>query len=366
MSECVNAFCVALVGPTFVFPISSPRAAKRASANNMAEALVHALDQKLQQHFIDFAHALGKSDSEFAQFAQAVFGASEDQAQFAQRFFAASKALGRWELGLQVGGGDSLPTIQAEPAAASSSQLPPIHVLDSMALAAEEALQVQEYELALALALGLAQDAVTHAEAMLPQGLNEARDLLTKGKANLTEGKVTSLECAKAYKKVINARKLVREARPSCEQWTKAAALAVREVLVMQCSFEATDNSKNAFEEVLHDAFEKKLNSTDELKSQMHLSRHHMCELGGDRETFSKRASGIFGRKLSDEEKACLFVAYRAMNAHSWKSTRARVRKRAKSSSINNSISPVHVPATMDMHLMDVPASEPLNVSLPS
>ena len=102
-----------------------------------------------------------------------------------------------------------------------------------------------------------------------------------------------------------------------------------------------------------------------ELKSQMHLSRHHMCELGGDRETFSKRASGIFGRKLSDEEKACLFVAYRAMNAHSWKSTRARG-KRANTSGINNSISPVHVPATMDMHLMDVPASEPLNVSLPS
>ena len=376
----------------------------RAAQTNMLDTLVHKLDMKLQQFFSEFAHALGELDDEFVQFAQQVFGASEDQSQLAQRLFAALKILGSWELGL----GDSEANhqqhlaLQASPsrekpnASAGTSgggnSLLPIHELDAMALAASSALK--EYEVAIALAVDLALEAVRYAEAMLPsdyehhQILQDACDCLSDGKELLDALVIPNhgftsdsiKQCAKAYKKVIKARKLVHEALPGCQKWTLRAALVVREVVIMMCSVVAKDNTKTAFNEILNDAFEKQLLvefddfKYGELSSQLHLSLSLMTTLGGNEEEFTNKASDIFGRKLSDDEKACLFVVYRARydNASNWQSSRCKNRKKGKKSKKGkgNELSnePVHVPARASILSMNVDGlggGDPLKVILP-
>ena len=143
------------------------------------------------------------------------------------------------------------------------------------------------------------------------------------------------------------------------------------------CSVVARDNTKKAFNEVLDDAFEKRLLvgfdgfKDGELSSQLHLSLGLMTKLGGNEEEFTEKASDIFGKKLNDEEKACLFVVYHARHVHALQSNRCKHGKKGKKSKKGKSndplYEPVHIPGREGILPTNVDGlgdSEPLKVIL--
>ena len=110
---------------------------------------------------------------------------------------------------------------------------------------------------------------------------------------------------AKAYDLVRDVRKVCD---PGCEELGKFAALAVREVLVLQICCPADSMSDVGFESALEDAFQRQL--SPELRSQLHLARSAICRLGRDRTVFDRAAPKIFSSSLSQEEMEALFSTY--------------------------------------------------------
>ena len=107
---------------------------------------------------------------------------------------------------------------------------------------------------------------------------------------------------------------LVREVRkgcaPSCEELGKFAALAVREVLVLQICCARGSMSDIGFESALEHAFERQLGA--ELRSQLHLARAAICRLTLDRTKFDRAVPKLFGSTLSSEEVQVVFSTYAA------------------------------------------------------
>jgi hypothetical protein len=183
---------------------------------------------------------------------------------------------------------------------------------------------------ALAIVADLARQALQDAVRRLPPQacFVTAKEQLGGAEAMLeTGGQLTSRKTARCYDSVLGTRNLVHGIEKGSAKPVKDALRVVRELLALQCCAAALGASGAAFEAALIDAFERNLES--ELYSQMHLSRSSIVRLGRDRGAFDVAAPKLFGRSISDDDRAQLFAAYSAASgagARSMRSARNRQR----------------------------------------
>jgi hypothetical protein len=131
---------------------------------------------------------------------------------------------------------------------------------------------------------------------------------------NNLEEPLSAERAAQAYDKA-------REVRQSCghdcppgpakelEELGKAAALVVREVLVLEICCRAGSLSDVAFEAALEQAFQRQL--LPELRSQLHGARSAICRMGRDRFLFERQArEKVYGPEVTAAELNELFPAY--------------------------------------------------------